>query len=191
MGDQDPFERILGSLHEAALDDAHWPVTAGLIDEALGSKGNFLVFGERRSREDVEILFKRFCYRGERNEYFERLYYDAYFSSDERMPRFRLLPDSRLVRVAELYTDKERKTSPVFNEALPLGETQNGLNVRLDGPDGSHIGWQAADPVDGDGWSSAQVETIERLLPPHSSVRAGQAVAGQRARAGVFRHQVA
>ena len=57
MSDQELFERILGSLHEAALDDAHWPATAGLIDEALGSKGNFLVFGERRSREDVEIPF--------------------------------------------------------------------------------------------------------------------------------------
>ena len=182
MGDQELFERILGSLHEAALDDAHWPATAGLIDEAIGSKGNFLVFGERRSREDVEILLKRFCYRGERNEYFERLYYDVYHSSDERMPRFRQLPDSRLVRVAELYTDQERKTSPAFNEAMPLGETQNGLNVRLDGPGSSHIGWQTADPVDGDGWSTARIETIERLLPHiRQFVRVRQSLVSARA----------
>ena len=182
MGDQELFERILGSLHEAALDDAHWPATAGLIDEAIGSKGNFLVFGERRSREDVEILLKRFCYRGERNEYFERLYYDVYHSSDERMPRFRQLPDSRLVRVAELYTDQERKTSPAFNEAMPLGETQNGLNVRLDGPGSSHIGWQTADPVDGDGWLTARIETIERLLPHiRQFVRVRQSLVSARA----------
>ncbi|MDE0389152.1 MAG: LuxR C-terminal-related transcriptional regulator, partial [Rhodospirillales bacterium] len=182
MSGQELFERIFESLHEAVLDDAHWPATAGLIDEAIGSKGNFLVFGERRSRDDVEILFKRFCYRGERNEYHERLYYDAYHSRDERIPRFRLLPDSRLVHVAELYTDQERKTSPAFNEAMPLGETQNGLNVRLDGPDGSHIGWQAADPVDGDGWSSAQVETIERLLPHiRQFVRVRQSLVSARA----------
>ena len=182
MGGQELFERILGSLHEAALDDAHWPATAGLIDEAIGSKGNFLVFGERRSREDVEILLKRFCYRGERNEYFERLYYDVYHSSDERMPRFRQLPDSRLVRVAELYTDQERKTSPAFNEAMPLGETQNGLNVRLDGPGSSHIGWQTADPVDGDGWLTARIETIERLLPHiRQFVRVRQSLVSARA----------
>lgn len=98
------------------------------------------------------------------------------------MPRFRLLPDSRLVRVAELYTDQERKTSPAFNEAMPLGETQNGLNVRLDGPDGSHIGWQLADPVDGDGWSMARTETIERLLPHiRQFVRVRQSLVSARA----------
>jgi len=37
--------------------------------------------------------------------------------------------------------------------------------VRLDGPDGSRIVWTIADPVGGDGWSSAQVETIEKFLP--------------------------
>ena len=34
MSDQDAFERILGSLHEAMLDDSHWPATSALIDEA-------------------------------------------------------------------------------------------------------------------------------------------------------------
>ena len=182
MSDRDLFERILESLNEAALDDAHWPATAGLIDEAVGSKGNFLAFGERRSREDVEIFSNWFCYRGERNEYHERLYYDAYYPRDERLPRFRLLPDSRLVRVAELYTDKERRTSPAFNEAMKLGETQNGLIVRLDGPDGSHIGWQIADPVDGDGWPTGRIETIERLLPHiRQFVRVRQSLVSARA----------
>ena len=29
MSEQDAFERILASLHEARLDDTHWPVTGG------------------------------------------------------------------------------------------------------------------------------------------------------------------
>ena len=37
--------------------------------------------------------------------------------------------------------------------------------MRLDGPDGSRIVWAVADPVDRDGWSSGQVETIKRILP--------------------------
>ena len=37
--------------------------------------------------------------------------------------------------------------------------------MRLDGPDGSRIVWAIADPVDAEGWSSARVEMIRRLLP--------------------------
>ena len=165
MGAQELFERILGSLHEAALDDAHWPATASLIDEACGSKGNLLAFGEERSLEDIKIFLARFCYRGERDEPLEQLYFDVYHAIDERALRFRRLPDSQLVHIAELYTDQERKTSPVFNDILPAGKVQNGPIVRMDGPNGSNIAWHIADPIDGDGWSSSQVEMIERLLP--------------------------
>ena len=45
------------------------------------------------------------------------------------------------------------------------GHLQNGLNVRLDGPNGSRILWTINDPIDTDGWSSDQVESIRRLLP--------------------------
>ena len=34
MSGHDAFERILASLHEAMLDDVHWPTTTVLIDEA-------------------------------------------------------------------------------------------------------------------------------------------------------------
>ncbi len=37
INDQDAFERILGSCYEAMLDDAHWPATSALIDEACGT----------------------------------------------------------------------------------------------------------------------------------------------------------
>ncbi len=67
MSEQDVFDHVLASLHSAALDDAHWPQTSGLIDEACGSKGNMLVFGDGDSGDDVEIFFARFCYRGQRH----------------------------------------------------------------------------------------------------------------------------
>ncbi len=35
MSQNDLFDRILASLHEATLDDSHWPATAGLIDDAV------------------------------------------------------------------------------------------------------------------------------------------------------------
>ena len=92
MSGQEVFERILGSLHEAALNDALWPATSSLIDEACGSRGNCLTFGDGVSRDDIEIFFARFCYRGQRREDLERLYFEAYHAVDERIPRLRQLP---------------------------------------------------------------------------------------------------
>ena len=46
MNNQDAFERILASLYKAMLDDAHWPATSALIDEAIGLTGNGLMVGE-------------------------------------------------------------------------------------------------------------------------------------------------
>ena len=76
-------------------------------------------------------------------------------------------------------TDEELKTSPVYNVALRNGHAQNSLNVRLDGPNGSGIVWTIDDPVDANGWSSAQTGLIRNLLPhirQYVSVR--QALAG-------------
>ena len=98
--------------------------------------------------------------RRERREYFE-----DYYERDERVPRFRALPDSRLVHVSDLFTDEEKKTSSVYNEALPLAEMQSCVSVRLDGPNGSRIVWTLGDPTAGDGWSFEQTEMIERVLP--------------------------
>ena len=53
----------------------------------------------------------------------------------------------------------------IYNKLLPRIDMRDGLTVRLDGPRGSHIIWGTADPVQGDGWSSAEFTNIERLLP--------------------------
>ena len=153
------------SLHDAMLDDAHWPATSGLIDEACGIKGNALVVGKGQSQQDGQIFLARFCYHGERHPERERWYFDLYYPQDERVPRVVQLSDSRLVPITKLYTDQELKTSPAYNEALPRGGYQHGLNVRLDGPEASSIVWTLADSNTSAGWGSGQVELIERLLP--------------------------
>lgn len=165
MSQQDRFERIIGSLHEAMLDDTRWPITAALIDEACGSKGNELVVAEGNGRADAKILFAGLYYRGQRNEELEREYPEIYLAQDERVPRLPRLPDSQVVHVADLYTERELKTSPTYNEALPRASAQNGLNVRLNGPDNTHIVWMLTDPTDSAPWSSGQIEIIESLLP--------------------------
>ena len=88
-----------------------------------------------------------------------------YYPRDERIPRLARLPDSRLVPIAELYTQQELKTSAAYNEALRRGRYRHGMNVRLDVAGGCSIVWSLADGVERGAWSSAQTEMIERLLP--------------------------
>ena len=81
------------------------------------------------------------------------------------MPRFRQLPARRLVHITDLYTAEELKTSPTYNEILRRAGMQDGLNVRLPGLDGSHIGWGLNDPVDSEGWGPSRIAMVQRLLP--------------------------
>ena len=181
MSQLDTFNRIFTSLHQAMLDDAYWPATSALIDDACGVIGNELVVGEGFGN-DVKIFFAGIYRRGERRRDLEREYFDVYHPWDERLPRLRKLPDSRLVHVTDLYTERELKTSRTYNEGLRLGGAQNSLNVRLDGPDGLRIVWALADPAAAGGWQSAQIEAIKRLIPHiRQFVRVRQALVGAEA----------
>ena len=164
MSDQDAFERILASLYDAMLDDTHWPATSALIDEACGLTGNALLVGEG-PKDDIRVLSVGLYSRGQRQEELEREYLEVYHPIDERVPRIRQLPDSRLVHVTDLYTAEELKTSPTYNEILLRAKCQNGLIVRLDGPDSSHMTWSLGDPVASDGWGSSEIAMIKKLLP--------------------------
>ena len=164
MGDQDKFERILVSLHDAMLDDTLWLATSALIDEACGMLGNSLII-RNGSQDDSPVSYVGLCYRGERREDWEREYLGVYHPINESIPRFRQLPDSRVVHTTELYTAEELKTSPTYNDAFLRGECQDGLNVRLDGPDGTHIAWHPMNPVTSGGWGSAQLTMVQALLP--------------------------
>ena len=182
MNQQDLFEGILAALHAGVLDDARWPAVSALIDEACGSKGNMLVSGVGGGQDEVDIFFTRCCYRGERDAAWEREYFEVWYALDERVPPVRQLPDSRIVHAHELYPEDGWKRSVVYNEALGCQHSTNSLHARLDGPDGSRIVWTAADPVDGDGWTSERVETIGRVLPHlRQFVRVRHALVGARA----------
>ena len=176
MNREDDFHRMVVSIHDATFNDAVWPQAAALIDETCGILGHQLVVGEGFG-EDAQIYMARFYNRGQRREDFERLYYGEYYAADERLPRVRLLPNSKIVHIDELFTAEERRTSRVYNEALPLSVSQDSLNVRMDGPDGCRIGMALGNPISRNGWESSQLETIQRLLPHIcQSVRVRQAL---------------
>ena len=173
------FERILASLHEVALDSARWSSASALIDEALGVHGNTMTLADGDTEEDIRVYFSWTCFRGERHRELERLYFETYYPLDERRPRLRHAPDSRLCHITDLYTEEELKTSAAYNAARTRAHAGNAIDVRLDGPNRSRIIWEINDPVDGDGWSSAQLDSIRRLLPHiRQTVRVQQTLAG-------------
>ena len=165
MDQRDRFDRIIGLLNGAVLDDALWPRASRLIDEACGSRGNVLYFGKARSNAPAEIYLARACFRGEERAEQTREYLSHYHPVDEHVPRMHKLPDGKIVSVAEVFTEEERKKSRVYNEAYPRFEIQNALEARLDMPGGSHIAWGMADPMDSHGWTTPRVDMISRLLP--------------------------
>ncbi len=161
---QQAFDQIVASIHEAAVDETRWPATSLLIDEAFGARGNGLLAGQRVDG-DVRVRYEGLYWRGERREDLEREYLETYHPLDERVARLRRLPDSRVVRVRELYSAVERKTSPTYNEMLPRSIGQNALNVRLDLTPGSHLTFCLCGPQREDAWGSGQLHLLERLLP--------------------------
>ncbi len=182
MSDQGTFMHVLAALYDATLDDARWPAASALIDEACGIRGNGLVVGEG-PKDDIQGLFIGFYQRGQRCECIEREYLEDYYPTDERVPRFRQLPDGRLAHVTDLYTAEELKTSPTYNEMLRRIDQQDSVNVRLEGPDGSHIGWGLGDPADSDGWGSSRIAMVTALLPHlRQFVRVRQALVRAEAR---------
>ena len=181
MSEQVVFERTLASLHDAMLDDTHWPATSALIDEACGLTGNTILIGEG-PKADIRVNCIGLYYRGQRRMDLENWYLEEYHPLDERIPRFRQLPDSRLVPIKDLYTAEELKSSPVFNEALFRGNYQNGLNVRMDVADGCYMSWALGDPLTRHGWVPSQTSMVTRLLPHlRHYVRVRQALVRARA----------
>ena len=165
MNRGDTFERIVELLNEAMLDDARWPQTSALIDEAFGAKGSVLGFGDEPTKGDYQIFFTKCYFRGTDRSAWVQEYLRDYHPQDEHLPRLRVLPDSKIVPIADLFTDEELKTSRTYNDLLARCDGQKGLTMRLDGPGGSRIVWGIADPVDAEGWASARIDTIVRVLP--------------------------
>ena len=165
MSQQDEFERIVGLLNEAMLDDARWLEASALIDEALGSKGNHLVFSNQSWNEDIDVLFMRFCYRGEHHTALEREYFQTYYPVDDHLPGLRRLPDGKIAHVRDTFLEQDLAKSVMYNEGMPRFGFQNGLNVRMGESFQSRIIFGIADPIEANEWSSGQLDLIQRLLP--------------------------
>ena len=174
MSRREAFNRIITSLHDAALSASHWRAASALIDDACEFGGSHLCILDRGT-----MLFDQMFFHGEPRPDFREDYLKNYFAHDERVPRVLGLPDGQVVRAHDVYSEAERRTSPTYNELLVRNTAQDGLQIRLEGPDGLDIVWVTGDPTGPGGWNSAQLGMIERLLPHvRQFVRVRQALAG-------------
>ena len=165
MSERDAFERVVDGLNEAMFDDARWAETSALIDEVFRAKGNLLVFANEHPKGDIEIFFAKCYFRGIDRSAWVQEYFRDYYAEDEHPPRLRALPDASIVPLAELYSERERKTSRAYNEAFRRFDGGKGLVTLLDGPGGSRTTLGIADPVDTSGWSSSQLDMVARVIP--------------------------
>lgn len=165
MSRSDKIQRIVATLHEAAIDPSGWSKASALIDETLGIRGTGLVYSEGNNGKEVRVFEAMHMFAGQRFNEHEREYFESYFARDERLPRLRKSPDSELRHIRQLYSEKELKTSATFHEFFPRVHGQDSICVRLDGLDRSRIVLQFHDRLNGNSWSSPDLDLIRQLLP--------------------------
>lgn len=165
MSRSDKVQRIVASLHEAAIDPGGWSKASALIEETLGIRGTGIVCSEGNNEREVRVFEAVHMVAGQRFNEHEREYFESYFAQDERLPRLRKLPDSELRHIRQLYSEAELKTSATFHEFFPRVHGQDSICVRLDGLNRSRIVLQFHDRLNGNGWSSPDLDLIRRLLP--------------------------
>ena len=179
MSRESLFEGILPMMHRATLGDVRWSVPASMINESVGTHANNLAVCEGTSADDLEVFLVRSCFGSRRRKDVEDRYFTQFLHRDEAVPRIFSLPDGELTPTGQLYTDREKKTSPVYNGSRRI---RNGLYVRLRGPGESNVVWSIADSTErGGGWSATQIRMLEHLLPhvrQFARVRAALADAG-------------
>ena len=90
MNRQDAFERVVDALNEAMLDDTLWLGTSARIEEACGTKGTMVTFGEELPNH-TEFFFARMGFRGvDRSDWLDE-YFRDFYADDEHLPRVRSL----------------------------------------------------------------------------------------------------
>ena len=160
-----PLDRILASLHEAALDEARWPEADRTMGEINRMSGSALTLHETQGTH-AAVLLTRICLAGRRRKDWESRYFNDYWAGDEAAPRIARLEPGRLVSTGDLYTDAEKKTSATYNEALVDTKARNGLYMRLDAPNDLGVIWGLCDSTERGGWTSDQIRLLRELHPP-------------------------
>jgi len=164
MTREDRFSRLVEHMYKAALTEGRWGSVAGLVDDVTSTCGHSLTYVEVGPGGQSDIWLSHFFVGSERREDLRQRYFGDYFSRDEAIPRLAGLRDGELVHKSDLYTDLEKRKSPVY-AFRTRHRTEDGLFMAIDGLDGTAIVWSCGNPTERGGWGHDQIKTIKRLAP--------------------------
>lgn len=165
MSKQEKFERTVATLSEAALDDSKLVAAAAMINDLIGATGHSIAYADPGPTHVPDVLFARFFAGTERREDWESAYFGEYWRRDAGFWRLHSLEDGELAFGGDLYTDEEKRVSPVYNEFRRDTKSCDGLFTVLDGLDGCRVLWSLADSAEPGGWTGGQMDLIRRLAP--------------------------
>ena len=182
MPAEDRFDHLLASLYGAALSDAEWASASALIHETIGTTGSSLTHVDLGAGVEPRIHLARFFVGRQQRDDMQQLYFRDYYWRDEAIPRLYGLCDGDLASKADLYSDKEKRTSATYNEFRRPNDTEDGFFMALDGLDGGAVVCSFGNSTERGGWTRDQIRAIERLGPHlRQFARVRRAIADARA----------
>ena len=183
----DPFERAVETLLDAAFDDARWGDAFRAIDRLCGLNGGQFTALAADANGDTEVTFAACYINGDPREEIVADWAANYAAFSENVPRIGRLPAWRLTHNEELFTPAEKRSSLMYNEFQPKYDCRDQMAVVVDGPSDERSGdgclfWTMANGEAG--WEPDKLERIRSLLPHiRQAVRVRQELAAAEARA--------
>ena len=164
----DPFERTVETLLDAAFDDARWGDAFREMDRLCGLNGGQLTALGADAAGNVEATFAACWINGDPHQEIVADWAANYARFSENVPRIGRLPLWRLTHNEELFTVPEKRTSLMYNEFQPKYDCRDQLAVVVDRrsnvrPEDGCLMWTMANGERG--WESDKLKRIRGLLP--------------------------
>ena len=163
-----PFERTVATLLDAAFDDARWGDAFRAIDRLCAlNGGQFTALGANRDGPP-EVVFAACYIDGDPREEIVADWAANYMEFSENVPRIGRMPAWRLTHNEELFTSAEKRSSVMYNEFQPKYDCRDQMAVVVDRrsddrPEDGCLFWTMANGESG--WGAHKLKRIRGLLP--------------------------
>ena len=164
----DPFERTVETLLDAAFDDARWGDAFRAIDRLCALNGGQFTALAANGDGDPEAVFAACYIDGDPHQEIVADWAANYAPFSENVPRIGRLPAWRLTHNEELFTPAEKRSSLMYNEFQPKYDCRDQMAVVVDRKSGGRpedgcLFWTMANG-EAD-WEPDKLKRIRALLP--------------------------
>ena len=181
------FERTVGTLLDAAFDDARWGDAFRSIDSLCGLNGGQFTALAVNADGNPEASFAACWINGDPHQEIVADWAANYAEFSENVPRIGRLPTWRLTHNEALFTPAEKQSSLMYNEFQPKYDCGDQVAVVVDRPsegrpDDGCLMWTMANGESE--WGPDKLKRIRGLLPHiRQAVRVRQELAAAEAHA--------